>query len=118
MIPDLLGYIFGVDVVDLTVRAAMGEQVTLDCGEGEPFYATHNLHSSRSGSFVGVEYSDDIKPYILRECVYKTAGDEVAYFDNAAKALGILFLKFPDKQTMERILGEVNTHVTVRLEAY
>jgi biotin carboxylase len=118
MIPDLLGYIFGVDVVDLTVRAAMGEQVTLDCGEGEPFYATHNLHSSRSGSFVGVEYSDDIKPYILRECVYKTAGDKVEYFDNAAKALGILFLKFPDKQTMERILGEVNTHVTVRLEAY
>lgn len=118
MIPDLLGYIFGVDVVELTVRAAMGENVTLDCGEGAPFYATHNLHSSRSGSFVGVEYSDDIKPYIIRECVYKTAGDKVEYFDNAAKALGILFLKFPDKQTMERILGEVNTHVTVRLEEY
>lgn len=116
MIPDLLGYIFGVDVVDLTVRAAMGEKVGLECGEGTPFCATHNLHSNRNGSFAGVEYSDAIKPYIIRECIYKTAGDKVEYFDNAAKALGILFLKFPDKQTMERILGHINSHVRILLE--
>jgi biotin carboxylase len=116
MIPDLLGLIFGVDVVELTVRAAMGENVTLDCGEGTPFYATHNLHSSQNGIFAAVAYSDAIKPYIIRECVYKTAGEPVEYFDNAAKALGILFLKFPDGQTMDRILGHINDHVTIKLE--
>jgi hypothetical protein len=36
--------------------------------------------------------------------------------DNAAKALGILFLKFPDGQTMDRILGHINDHVTIKLE--
>ena len=116
MIPDLLGLIFGVDVVELTVRAAMGENVTLDCGSGEPCYATHNLHSSQNGIFAAVAYSDAIKPYIIRECVYKTAGEPVEYFDNAAKALGILFLKFPDGQTMDRILGHINDHVTIKLE--
>lgn len=116
MIPDLLGLIFGVDVVELTVRAAMGENVTLDCGSGEPCYATHNLHSSRNGTFDGVAYSDVLKPFILRQCVYKTPGDAVEYFDNAAKALGILFLKFPDIQTMEQILGDINAHVTIRLK--
>ena len=116
MIPDLLGLIFGVDVVELTVRAAMGENVTLDCGSGEPCYATHNLHSSRNGTFDGVAYSNVLKPFILRQCVYKTPGDAVEYFDNAAKALGILFLKFSDIQTMEQILGDINAHVTIRLK--
>jgi biotin carboxylase len=116
MIPDLLGLIFGVDVVELTVRAAMGENVTLDCGEGTPFYATHNLHSSQNGIFAAVAYSDAIKPYIIRECVYKTAGEPVEYFDNAAKALGIVFLKFPDSVSMQTILGNIHDHVTIKLE--
>ncbi len=116
MIPDLLGLIFGVDVVELTVRAAMGENVALSCGEGIPFYATHNLHSCENGIFAGVAYSDAIKPYLIRECVYKTAGDPVEYFDNAAKALGVVFLKFPDAQTMEQVLGHINAHVRILLE--
>lgn len=116
MIPDLLGLIFGVDVVELTVRAAMGEAVALESGEGTPYYATHNLHSSENGIFAGVEYSEVIKPYIIRECVYKNPGEAVEYFDNAAKALGIVFLKFPDEQTMKDILGHINDHVGILLE--
>ena len=116
MIPDLLGLIFDVDVVELTVRVAMGEDVALSCGEGTPFYATHNLHTCENGIFSGVAYSDAIKPYIIRACVYKNPGDPVEYFDNAAKALGILFLKFPDAGMMEQILGHINDHVTIKLK--
>ncbi|MBE6922264.1 MAG: ATP-grasp domain-containing protein [Ruminococcaceae bacterium] len=115
MIPDLLACIFGVDVVELTIRAAMGENVTMQAGEGEPFYATHNLHSRRDGSFSSITYSRELSQYIIRECVYKNPGDPVNYFDNAAKALGILFLKFPDGETMERILSRINDHITIHL---
>lgn len=115
MIPDLLACIFGVDVVELTIRAAMGDNVTLQAGEGEPFYATHNLHSRRDGSFSSITYSRELSQYIIRECVYKNPGDPVNYFDNAAKALGILFLKFPDGETMERILSCINDHITIHL---
>lgn len=116
MIPDLLGMIFGVDVVEMTVRAAMGETVSCEIGEGTPFYATHNLHTDRNGAFDHVEYSERIRPYIVRENVYKKKGDPVEYFDNAAKAIGIVFLKFPDRETMETILSDVRRHITVRLE--
>lgn len=115
MIPDLLGYIFGVDVVEATILAAMGENPTLNPGEGSPFYATHNLHSHRGGVFGDIRISAQLEPFILRKCIYKQPGDEVEYFDNAAKALGILFLKFPDQQTMDRMLTHINDHVQIVL---
>lgn len=115
MIPELLGYIFGVDVVELTVRAAMGEPVSLNQMTCTPYYATHNLHSDRAGSFSHVEFSKTLAPYIIRKTIYKKPGDPVEYFDNAAKALGILFLKFPDQQTMASILADINSYITIHL---
>lgn len=116
MIPELLGYIFHVDVVELTIRVAMGERVQLSDVEAEPFYATHNLHSCANGSFVGVDVSPKLMPYIVRKSIYKKPGDPVEYFDNAAKALGIVFMKFPDRRAMELMLGSINSHITLRLE--
>lgn len=108
MIPDLLGYIFGVDVVELTVKAAMGEKISLDSRQAVPYYATHNLHSGKSGTFAGIDFSDELEAYIVRRNIYKKPGDPVEYFDNAAKALGIVFLKFPDGESMARVLDKVD----------
>ena len=116
MIPDLLGNIFGVDVVEMTILAAMGEIPCTQVGEGLPCYATHNLHSARNGRFAGVKYSEEIRPYIIRECIYKKPGDPVEYFDNAAKALGIVFFHFDSEETMHRLLRNINNHIWICLE--
>lgn len=115
MIPDLLGFIFGVDVVEATILAAMGMPADISCGSGAPFYATHNLHADRSGRLEDIRFSPALEPYIIRKCVYKKPGDEVEFFDNAAKALGILFLKFPDQETMDRMLEQINDHIQIIL---
>ncbi|MBR4502331.1 MAG: ATP-grasp domain-containing protein [Clostridia bacterium] len=116
MIPDLLGMIFGTDVVEMSVRAAMGQQTEAGCGEGKPFYATHNLHSDRDGFFKGIAFSDDLRPHVVRECVYKKAGDDVQYFDNASKALGIVFMHFDSEEQMEWFLGHIHEHIHVLVE--
>ncbi len=108
MIPDLLGMIFGVDVVEMAVRAAMGEPICTDEKEGTPYYATHNLHSGKNGSYQGIEFSEELEKYIIRKCLYKKAGEKVEYFDNAAKALGIIFLKFQDQETAKDVLGRIH----------
>jgi hypothetical protein len=113
MIPDLLGYIFGADVVEMTVKAAMGEIPVLSMNEPVPYYATHNLHSDKNGTFRGVRYSEQIKPYIIRENVYKTEGDPVEYFDNASKAVGIVFMKFDSLEAMQSILSDIDRHICV-----
>lgn len=117
MIPDLLGNIFGVDVVEMSVRAAMGESFEAEIHEPVPYCATHNLHSDRNGVFKDISFSQELEPYIVRKCIYKKAGDPVEFFDNAAKALGIVFLQFDSAEAMNRLLGSIHEHIRIELES-
>lgn len=115
MIPDLLSMIFGLDVVELAVRTAMGETVHVEPEQKFDYLATHNLHSAVEGVLKNVEFSDELERYIIRKCVYVKAGDEVHYFDNASKALGIIFMRFPDRDTQKRILSHINDYISIDL---
>ena len=116
MIPDLLGMIFGDDVVEMAVLVAMGEKIEEKINKGIPFYATHNLHTSQNGKYKTIEFSDELENKIIKKCLYKKAGDEVYYFDNAAKALGIIFMKFKSQEEMTRILANINKYYSVVVE--
>lgn len=116
MIPDLLGMIFGTDVVEMAVLAAMGEKVCPEIKEDIPYFANHNLHSDQNGIYESIEFSDELERYIVKKCLYKKSGDTVEYFDNAAKALGIIFLKFEDQKTMKYILDKINQLYRVKLK--
>lgn len=116
MIPDLLGMIFGVDIAELSVKAAMGIKVETTHRECTQYYATHNLHSSREGIFETIYFSDEIKPFIIKTCIYKKKGDAVQYFDNASKALGIVFFRFETLDKMLKILSNVNKYIEVVLD--
>ena len=116
MIPDLLGDMFGVDIAEMSVKAAMGAAIKGNIHEPNGFYATHNLHSNKNGIYKDILFSPEIEPYIYRKYLYKKLGDEVEYFDNAAKCLGIVFFKFPDENTMKKILEHVNELITVELQ--
>lgn len=116
MIPDLLGDIFGIDVVKMTVLSAMGEDINIKIGEGRKFCATHNLHANCNGIFDSVEFSEEIKQYIVRQNIYKAKGDKVEYFDNAAKAIGIVFLKFDSENEMYEILDNINEHIQITMQ--
>lgn len=116
MIPDLLGMIFGVDVVEMAVKVAMNEELKKFQDVGTPYYATHNLHSNKKGRFKDVFWAEEIKPYVIKKCIYKQIGDEIEFFDNAAKAIGIVFFKFPDDITMKKYLKNINEYVKVLSE--
>lgn len=115
MIPDLLGMIFDLDIVEMTVKAAMGEQVHYEVGEGNLFYATHNLHTDKNGFYDSIEFATDIEKYVVRKIIYKKKGDKVEYFDNAAKALGIVFLKFNNEMEMKEILTNINWYIRPKI---
>lgn len=116
MIPDLLGQIFDVDVVKMAVLSSMGEKLNLNTAVGTPFYATHNLHTNKNGIYKRIEFSEELEKRIVKKCLYKKEGDKVEFFDNAAKALGIIFMKFDSQEEMSSILANINEFYKVVLE--
>lgn len=116
MIPELLRLIFDVNVVEMSIQAAMGKPIDVHPNQKAAYYATHNLHSDRNGTFQGIHFSPELEKHLLRQCIYKKAGDPIEYFDNAAKAIGIIFLKFDDESSMHRTLGEINKHVMLEMD--
>jgi len=116
MIPDLLGMIFNVDIVAMTVLAAMDEESCCEIREGSGYYATHNLHSDRNGCFHKIEFHPILQEKIVRTCVYKQPGDRVEFFDNAAKALGIVFMCFKDAHEMHQHLSVISDEITIILD--
>lgn len=115
MIPDLLGMIFSCDVVEMSVRAAMGERIEAQEHGGQMFFATHNLHSDRNGVLKRIDFSKEIEPFVVRKAIYKQPGDEVFRFEHAAYALGIVFFRFPDRETMLCMLENIRAHIRIVL---
>lgn len=111
MIPELLGMIYNVDLVEMSVKAAIG----MPMYTSTPYYATYNLHTAESGIFEGIEFSDELEACIVRKCIYKKAGERVEYFDNAAKVIGIIFMKFEDEEAMDRMLDSICEHISIKI---
>ena len=117
MIPDFLGNIFGIDVVEMAVSAAMGKSIEANIKKEEgKFWATHNLHTNQNGKYKGIIFNKKLEDKIVKKCLYKKLGDEVEYFDNAAKALGIIFMKFETKDEMMEVLESINRYYEVVIE--
>lgn len=116
MIPEILGDMFGVNIAEMSVELAMGTTIKGNIHEPNGFYATHNLHSNKNGTYKEIDFSPEIEPYIYRKCLYKKSGDRVEYFDNASKCLGIIFFRFPDETTMKSVLEHINELITVELQ--
>lgn len=107
MIPIQLSDVFSIDLIRANISAAMGEKSELHPIEPTDCFMTYVLHSKRCGVYEGVNYDPLVKQYIYRECLYKKPGDEVESFDGAGKALGIVFLRFPDERTMTDIQNNI-----------
>ena len=68
-----------------------------------------------TGLYKTIDFSKELDEKIIKKCLYKKSGDCVEYFDNAAKAFGIIFMKFPDVTTAENILSHIEKHIDVQL---
>ena len=74
------------------------------------------MHTSQTGLYTTIDFSKELDEKIIKKCLYKKSGDHVEYFDNAAKALGIIFMKFEDKDEMDSTLSNINSLYKVIVE--
>lgn len=116
MIPIQLSAIFGVDIVEMSILTAMGEKLNVSPKVEIPYCAHYVLHSDVDGIYQDIIFSEEIEKNIFRKELYKKAGDVVERFDNAAKALGIIFLKFSSAEEMYDKMNHMNEYVKIVLK--
>ena len=115
MIPEFLGYIYNINIVELLIKIAMGIKVDVNIKQRDGFYATYNLHVSQNGRYVDTFFSGELTECIIKKNIYKKSGDDVYYFDNASKVIGIIFMKFKTLSHMMKILNNIDKHVDIRI---
>ena len=113
MIPLQLSDAYGVDLVKANVLAAMGEDPKLEIDEQPGCFMTYVLHSHVDGIFQGVDFAEEVQPYIYRKVLYKKEGDAVEAFDGAGKALGIVFFHIDTEERMNDFVERVDELVKV-----
>ena len=115
MIPIELSDIFGVDLVEANVLAAMGENPHLQPKRKAGYFTTYVLHSNIDGAFKGVSIAEKIANNVYRKEIYKKTGEAIEAFDGAGKAVGILFFRFETEAELQHFCEHHEELVKVEL---
>lgn len=114
-IPQVIKYATGMDLVDYTIKAAMGE----DCGDIEMtevkgFWSYYAIHSEKGGVLQTIEIDRRAKDeFIVESYLPYKSGDAVPAFSYSNKTLGILIMKFPSSQVMLNMMDAAQEWINV-----
>jgi biotin carboxylase len=95
-IPQVTRYATGVDMIDYTIRAAMGEDCSdIKMVEPKGYWSYYAVHSSKSGVLKEIKIDEDVKAnHIVESHLNYKIGDQVPAFTGANGSIGILIMKF------------------------
>lgn len=102
MIPQVMEYTTGIDLVEYTIKAAIGEDCSdLKMPKQEGFWAYYALHSIKSGIFKELYIDENFRKENLVELhLYKNIGEEISEYVGSNTTVGIMILKFNSKEEM------------------
>lgn len=117
-IPEVTKYATGVDMIEYTIKAAMG----IDCSDlkqvdVDGFWSTYMVHSNKAGRFVRVDIGEEYKKNNLVE--FETGfrpGDEVIAFSGSNGAMGTMISRFSSYEEMMEKTYNFEKYVNVVVE--
>ncbi len=118
MIPDIIRLVAGVDMMEYTINAALGEDCSmLKKGEENGFYANYNIPSFKAGKFKRIVIDEEFeKNNVIEVCTSHNEGDDIPMFKNDADAVGIVLMKFENRDEMLKKVYELPELIRVEVE--
>ena len=117
LIPQITQYATGVDMVEYTIKSALGEDLSgIKMTPAKGFWSNYMVHSKKTGKFVRVNIADELKDnYVEFQSDFKP-GDDVFAFENSGHALGTMVFKYKSKEEMFDKIARLTDLVTVEVE--
>lgn len=119
MLPEYISMIARKDMVEATIKTAMGDTSNLDValdGEEGGYWGLCVLHTSKSGLFNGVAYSELARRALVREEIQKRIGEQVRPFERCNDLVGLNFLHFRSLSDMDEVMCNTNDTMRVLLK--
>ena len=116
-VPHMIQLSTGYDLTRAAVLAALGADVPCErfsVPEAAPV-ASYILNADVEGRFEGFDLSREIERWMTGSRLFCEVGSDVLPFTQGDRALGIVFLKFPDFETLRRTMPDIERHVVVRV---
>ncbi len=114
-IPQLIKYATGVDLIDYTLRAAVGEDCSdLDFAETKGCYSNYMIYSTVSGKYDGLWFDEKFEKNNLLDvyCTY-SYGDEVHAYQNTTHSLGTIIFKANSVEEMIELTDNMEKNYKV-----
>ena len=115
-IPDVIRYATGVDLVECSVKAAMGEKIELPEINPQGYYSYFAVHSLKNGILQDVVFSDEVQKHIIENHLVKETGDIINAFSGANTTLGCLIMKFDNMDEMLHMMDHSEEWIEVVLK--
>lgn len=115
-IPQIIHYATGENLVEYSIKAAMGEEIKAEnFGRPDGYYAYYAVHSLKDGILKRIDIKAD--EHIIENHILVKAGDEVKAFTGANTTLGCLLMKFDSMEQMLDMMDNSSKWINVILEA-
>ncbi len=115
-IPDVIRHATGVDLVECSIRAAMGEKIELpECIEPDGYWAYYAVHSLKDGVLERIEISEEAQRMIVDNHIIKQPGDEISAFTGANTTLGCLVMRFASMEQMLHMMDHSEEWIQVHV---
>lgn len=114
-IPQLINYATGVDLVDYTLRAAVGEDCSdLTMKKTKGCFSNYMLYSTVSGNFKGVWFDESFEKNNLLDvyCTY-SEGDKVSAYQNTTHSLGTILFKADSVEEMIQLTDNMEKNYKI-----
>ena len=117
-IPQVMQYATGVNLVELSVKAAMGEHIDAKSLGHSPkgFYSYYAVHSMKNGVLKNIVISEEGQRHILENHIIVKPGDNVRAFTGANTALGCFVMSFDNLEQMLHMMDHSEEWIRIELE--
>lgn len=114
LIPQITQYATGVDMVEYTIKAALGEDCSgIKMVEPKGYWCNYMVHSKVTGKLKDVVIADELKKNYVEYQTDFHEGDDVFAFENAGHALGTMVFKFDSQEEMFDKIARLTESVVV-----
>jgi len=117
LIPQLSHYCTGIDILDYTIKAALGDDCSqLKNGDEQKYFSHYVIHSKKSGVLKRLHKTENIKQNILEEHLTLKIGDYVNKYQSSLDRIGVMLLRYSDETEMLEKIYNMHEYYPVEVE--